>query len=219
MSILELFLISLILCAIYYIIVVTFPEDYKKGGSKRKINALLLISSLVYIVIAIVLYALYRKFGTIIDVDFKEALLFIPLISIVLFSVNIYYPAVRILARHREQELIFADELLSVIFDYKYMPTDQREKAIERFKTIFETKSKQLKQYGIEVYIKKLIEQSQGATSKAPAALIDYCEEKCMTLYKSIEEYSLMPFSNISMISSFCLSYILTILLTYVTII
>ena len=211
MSILELFLISLILCAIYYIIVVTFPEDYKKGGSKRKINALLLISSLAYIVIAIVLYALYRKFGTIIDVDFKEALLFIPLISIVLFSVNIYYPAVRILARHRE--------LLSVIFDYKYMPTDQREKAIERFKTIFETKSKQFKQYGIEVYIKKLIEQSQGATSKAPAALVDYCEGKCMTLYKSIEEYSLMPFSNISMISSFCLSYMLTILLTYVTII
>lgn len=219
MSIFELISVALILSAICYIIVVTFPENYKKGSGKKKINLLLIISAIVYVVIAISLLHLNKHIKTISNVDFKEALLFIPLISIILFSANVYYPSIRILAKVRDEELDFTDKILECIFDYKYKNVGEREQAIEKLKEICSSQSKQLKQVGLEKHIKFLIEQSQGATLKASAPLIDFCEQRCVGLYKGIEENSLMPFSNISMVSSFSLSYVFTIVLTYVTII
>lgn len=219
MSILELISIALILSAIYYIIVVTFPENYKKGSAKKKINLLLVISTIIYVVVAILLLYLNKHIETFSNVDFKETLLFIPLVSIVLFSANVYYPSVRILAKVRDEELDFTDKLLECIFEYKYKNAVEREQTIEKLKEICSSQSKQLKQVGLEKHIKFLIEQSQGATMKAAAPLIDFCEQRCVGLYEAIEEDSLMPFSNISMVSSFALSYILTIVLTYVTII
>ena len=218
MSILELISVALILSAIYYIIVVTFPENYKKGSAKKKINLLLIISMAIYVVFATFLLHLNEHIEAVFDIDFKEALLFIPLISIILFSSNIYYPSIRMLAKVRDEELGFTDKILACIFEYKYKNAGEREQAIERLKEICSSQSEQLKQVGLEKHINFLIEQSQGATLKASAPLIDFCEQRCVDFYKGIEESSLMPFSNIGMVSSFSLSYILTIVLTYVTI-
>lgn len=219
MSILELISVALILSAIYYIVVVTFPENYKKGSAKKKINLLLIISTAIYVVVAVFLLHLNKHIEAVSDIDFKKALLFIPLISIILFSANIYYPSIRMLAKARDEDLDFTDKILACIFEYKYKNVEERERAIERLKKISSSQSRQLKQVGLEKHINFLIEQSQGATLKASAPLIDFCEQRCVDLYKGIEENSLMPFSNISMVSSFALSYILTIVLTYVTII
>lgn len=219
MSIFELLIISLILCALYYFIVVTFPENYKAGSSKNKINALLLVSSFAYLIVAVGLYIIYQKIGALLDIDIKFSLLLIPLISIVLFSINIYYPTIRILAKQRENEWSFANELVSVVFNYKYKGIEERKDSINMLRDICSTNRKIMQQIGMLVYIESLIEQSQGATQKAPSTLVDFCEEKCLSLCREIDDRSLMPFSNISMVSSFCLSYILTILLTYVSII
>ena len=219
MSVFEISIISLILCSLYYFIVVTFPENYKAGSSKNKINTLLLVSSFAYLIVAIVLYVIYKKIGILLDVDIKISLLLIPLTSIVLFSINIYYPAIRILAKQREDELSFANELISVVFNYKYKGIDDRKTSIDMLNDICSSNRKIMQQTGMLVYIENLIQQSQGATQKAPTALVDFCEEKCLSLCKEIDERSLMPFSNISMVSSFCLSYVLTILLTYISII
>ena len=218
MSALELISIALLLSAIYYIIVVTFPENYKKGSARKKINLLLIISTAIYVVVAVFLLRLNKHIEIVSDVDFKTALLFVPLISIFLFSANIYYPSIRVLAKVRDEDLNFADEILECVFEYKYKNVEERGRAIEKIKGICSSHSKQLKQVGLEKHMNFLIEQSQGPTLKASAPLIDFCEQRCVDLYKSIEENSLMPFSNISMVSSFSLSYILTIVLTYVTI-
>ena len=219
MSFLCLLSVSLILSAIYYFIIVTFPENYKKGTEKDKINLLLIISTVVYIALAILLLHINKHIQKVPNVEFKEVLLFVPLISIVLFSANIYYPSIRILAKARKKALDFTDKILAAIFDYKYKSVEEREQAIERLKDICSSQNKLLKQVGLEKHIQCLIEQSQGATLKASAPLIDFCEQRCVDLYKDMEESSLTPFSNISIVSSFSLSYILTIVLTYVTII
>lgn len=217
MSIFNLFLTSLVLCVIYYFVILTFPENYKQSMSKKKIDTLLLVSISLYILMSIVLFVLNKKFKDLLVLDLKETLLVIPLISIILFSINIYYPAVRIVVHQRNKDMIFIEEMQEIIFDYKYMPLEQREEALKKFEFILVNHRQELRQSGLELYIKKLIEQSNGITNKAPIALIDSCENKFVIYRRELEEVSLCPFSNISMISSFSLSCILTILLTYVT--
>ena len=69
MSVLELISIALFLSAIYYIIVVTFPENYKKGSAKKKINLLLIVSTAIYVVVAVLLLHLNQHIEMISDVD------------------------------------------------------------------------------------------------------------------------------------------------------
>ncbi len=215
MSLFKVLIIILLLCAIYYLIILTFPESYKYTYAKNKISILLLISLIVYIIASIVLYIIDKKHSGVF-IDLKVALLLIPIGSVVLFSVNIYYPSLRFLINERDQSIVFIDEFTKVIFDYKYSSIEERENAIQLLQRIKINQKAQFVRMGLAVYIDKLIEQSQGATKKASAVLVDYLENKCIILRQELDDMSLSPFSGISMISSFCLSCILTVLLAYV---
>lgn len=212
MSILEIFIYTLVLCCAFNITIFTFPEAYKKTSAQKKINMLLIISSTIYCVAFIVLFII-NKFCQTTQVKLNIALLIIPFLTIIIFVTNIYYPAIRMFAVAKQNKYRIAEELYSLIVDYRFGSTEERERSIKNIELFLINHKNEFRNSSEEILLRKLIEQSTSSTSKASEKLIDATEIAC---FKLMDEVGENPFSHVCLIASFSLSSLLTILIAFI---
>lgn len=218
MSILTMILIALVLSCIYYITIVTFPDNYKNTIMKRKINNLIFCSIVFYVVLIIILYFTYDLYKDCIVIEEKYSLLIIPAILVILFTTNIYYPSAKMIIVEIQKEKVVIDKLLEFIFSYRFDDVSERDSIILSLNDLKETNKDIFTFHGINILIDLLLKQSTSLTKKAPENVISSLENYCLKIKQELNETSGAPFSNISIITSFSFSTILTLLLTYFSI-
>ena len=214
MSIAEILICSLILCGLFNIVIITFPEKYKQTAVRKKINLLLIISACIYTVIFVV-FIFINYYCDIPQIDLKISLLIIPLLSIVIFVANIYYPSVRFSIVAKQNKYDFATELYQYITRYRFESTEEREEIIKSIEAFMLKYQKELHNSSEKILLQTLINQSTTITKKAPEKLIDLIENDCIKIMDDANSQE-NPFSHVCLISSFCLSSILTILIAII---
>lgn len=214
MSILEIFIYALILCCLFNIIIISFPEAYKNTSARKKINLLLILSSSIYCAIFIILI-IVNKFCQITQVNLNISLLMIPFLTIIIFVANIYYPAMRMCVIANQNKYRIAEELYSLIIDYRFSSTEEREGIIKSIELFLQNHQNEFHNSSEEILLRKLIEHSTSITNKAPEKLIDITENTCLKLIDEASK-SDNPFSHVCLISSFSLSSLLTILIAFI---
>ena len=209
--------VSLILCALYYLVILLFPETYKKTSAKTYINKLIIISFLIYSTLLIVLYHLRKVSILSKQIDVKVALIIIPSVVVFLFVINIFCPAFCIMLKQNKKELGLATQLNRLIFQYKYQ-SGERNVALKKLEEFQEKNAVFLRECGIELYIPELIKQSTNAVHLAPEKLVNIIEDYSIQLVKQTSDYTPNPFTNSSIVFSFGISTLFTLLLSYISI-
>lgn len=217
MNIYLLLSLSVALCALYYCVILLFPETYKQTSSKREINILIGISVLCYCIVLVLLYFFRNSSILSMQLDIKIALIIIPSIIVFLFVANIFCPAFCIMLKHNKNEIKIATQLNRLIFQYKYQ-SDKRIESIKELEEYQETNKKFLYEQGIELYIPELIKQSNNVLHLAPEKLINMLEDYSIQLIKQTSDYTSNPFANSSIVFSFGISTLLTLVLSYIAI-
>lgn len=208
----------LIICLIYYCVILLFPETYKETTfAKRPINLLIAISTFIYSIIVVVLCCFRNSELLSSKINMKMGLIFIPSIAVSLFVINIFCPAFCIMVSWKKHEKMIAMQLNRLIFQYKYQ-SDKRNEAINELTIFQETNKMFLSKWGIELYIPELINQSNNAVQLAPEKLINILEDYSIQLIKQISDYSPNPFTNSGIVFSFCISTLISLVLSYVSI-
>ena len=217
MNIYSILFVSIILCALYCCVILVFPETYKKTSAKTGINILIYLSVLSYCIALTLLYN-YRNINILAkQIDAKVALIIILSITVLLFTVNILCPAFCIMVKQNQKETETATQFNRLIFQYKYQ-SDKRTESIEQLTVFQEVNKKFLCEYGIELYVPELIKQSNNVVHLAPEKLINTLEDYSIKILKETTEYTPNPFSNSSVVFSFGISTLLTLILSYVAI-
>lgn len=217
MNIYSILFVSIILCALYCCVILVFPETYKKTMAKTGVNTLIVLSVLGYCIALTLLYK-YRNANILSkQIDTKVALIIILSITVFLFTVNILCPAFCIMAKQNQKEVKTATQFNRLIFQYKYQ-SDNRAKSIKELAAFQEVNNKFLCEYGIELYVSELIQQSNNAIHLAPEKLINTLEDYSIKILKETNDYTPNPFSNSSVVFSFGISTLLTLILSYVSI-
>lgn len=209
--------LSLILCTLYYCIILLFPETYKKTSAKTTINLLIVISIVSYILGLVILYLFRNSTLLSAELDSKVALIVIPSITVSLFTANVFCPAFCIMAKQNKKETNIATQLNRLIFQYKYQ-SDKRVESIKELEKFQESNRKFLFELGIEIYIPELIRQSNNAVHFAPEKLINMLEDYSIQLIKEMSNYTPNPFTNSGIVFSFGISTLLTLILSYISI-
>ena len=218
MNIYSILFVSIILCVLYCCVILVFPETYEKTSAKTGINILMGLSVLGYCIALTLLY-IYRNTNILsIQIDIKVALIIILSITVLLFTVNIFCPAFCIMVKQNQKEMETATQFNRLIFEYKYQ-SDKRTESIKELAVFQEVNKKFLCEYGIELYVPELIKQSNNAVHLAPEKLINTLEDYSIKILKQTVDYTPNPFSNSSVVFSFGISTLLTLILSYVAII
>ena len=212
MNIYSILFVSIILCVLYCCVILVFPETYEKTSAKTGINILMGLSVLGYCIALTLLY-IYRNTNILsIQIDIKVALIIILSITVLLFTVNIFCPAFCIMVKQNQKEMETATQFNRLIFEYKYQ-SDKRTESIKELAVFQEVNKKFLCEYGIELYVPELIKQSNNAVHLAPEKLINTLEDYSIKILKQTVDYTPNPFSNSSVVFSFGISTLLTLIL------
>lgn len=216
---------ALFLCLIVSILIRTFPATYPresvKKGAKR-IQTIAIIISLVGCIIAIMLSRALNMAGcpSITLIEIKLAMMLIPVIACLLFSVFLYYPSVRFLVQESIEDQATMDSLLTCIFRSSYADDDGNTNYLNDLTELRDRNEEFVRQYGLSVYLTEYINQAQyPINNKPPEGTIRCVLDRCNQVKHDIDSYTPTPFPHIGLILSFVFSTLLTVLLSIVTIV
>jgi hypothetical protein len=209
------------LCMIVSILIMTFPAAYPRESIKKGAIRIQIISILIDVVGCIVAIILSRAVGlSIIFVDMKLAVMLIPVIACLFFSVFLYYPSVRFLVEKNIEDQSKMDELLTCIFKSSYANDEGHAKHLNDLAELQSKEEEFIKQYGLSVYLTEYVSQAQyPITNRPPEATIRCVLDRCNQVKHDVDTYSPIPFPHIGLILSFVFSTFLTVLLSIVAII
>ena len=211
MSIFQLVILSLALCCITNVSILLFSETYRNTVSCKKINLLIIISTMIYILVIIIIGILNN---TIIskEVRIDIAILSAVALSIVVFVINIYGPTLKIVSFDNSRQHDFYVKIFNLINDYDFESEDKRIQDIKEIENLAIKYKKEISNTSIEYLLQTLIKLSDSGINKAPAKLIELIKRTCV---KMIDEFNKIgnPFSLISLLTSYALTSILTIII------
>ena len=209
------------LCLIISLITLTFPaiypRKYIKNGSKR----IQIIALIIYIIICIIAVTLYVLFKTEVTFrDIKVAIMVIPVVACILFSVFLYYPLTRFLVSTNIEDQNTMDTLLTQMFQCSFSDKEGSKNALSALKAFIRDNKEFVTQYGLLVYLSEYINQSQYSINSKPDENIIRCVlDRCNQVKHDIDNFSPAPFPNIGLILSFIFSTVLTVLLSILTVV
>ena len=209
------------LCLIISLITLTFPtiypRKYIKNGSKR----IQIIALIIYIIICIIAVTLYVFFKTEVNFrDIKVAIMVIPVVACILFSVFLYYPLTRFLVSTNIEDQNTMDTLLTQMFQCSFSDKEGSKNALSALKAFIRDNKEFVTQYGLLVYLSEYINQSQYSINSKPDENIIRCVlDRCNQVKHDIDNFSPAPFPNIGLILSFIFSTVLTVLLSILTVV
>ena len=209
------------LCLIISLITLTFPaiypRKYIKNGSKR----IQIIALIIYIIICIIAVTLYVFFKTEVNFrDIKVAIMVIPVVACILFSVFLYYPLTRFLVSTNIEDQNTMDTLLTQMFQCSFSDKECSKNALSALKAFIRDNKEFVTQYGLLVYLSEYINQSQYSINSKPDENIIRCVlDRCNQVKHDIDNFSPAPFPNIGLILSFIFSTVLTVLLSILTVV
>lgn len=211
MSVFQLVILSLVLCCITNVSVLLFSETFRNTVSRKKINLLIIISTAIYI-IAIVIVAILNKTIISKEVRIEIAILSALALAIVVFVINIYGPTLKIVAFDNSRKHDLYVTIFNLINDYDFESEDKRIQDIKEITNLTIKYKKEIKNSSIEYLLQTLIKLSNSGTNKAPAKLIELIKRTCV---KMIDESNKIenPFSLISLLTSYALTSILSIII------
>ena len=209
------------LCLIISLITLTFPTIYPRKYIKNGSKKIQIISLIIYIIICIIAIALYGFLKIKITFwEIKVAIMVIPVVACILFSVFLYYPLTRFLVRTNIEDQSTMDTLLTQLFKCSFSDKDGSKNALNTLKAFIHDNKEVVTQYGLLVYLSEYINQSQYSINSKPDENIIRCVlDRCNQVKHDIDNYSPEPFPNIGLILSFVFSTILTVLLSIITVI
>ncbi len=216
---------ALFLCIAVAVIIITFPSSFARDSMEkglRKIQQRFIYANIVACVLIGIAnnppnYAI-KIFFIVPSIDVKIALLLIPVVACIVFSIALYYPSVRFLVKSNLKDQIIIDQLITLIFNCAYGENDNREKALNDF-DIFCTEQKAfIDQYGLNVYLVEYKNHTNTISFKPPLELTKYVLDRCSQVKCEINNFDPAPFPNIGLVLSFIFSTVLTVLLSIVTI-
>ncbi len=208
-------------CLIISLITLTFPaiypRKYIKNGSKR----IQIIALIIYIIICIIAVTLYVFFKTEVNFrDIKVAIMVIPVVACILFSVFLYYPLTRFLVSTNIEDQNTMDTLLTQMFQCSFSDKEGSKNALSALKAFIRDNKEFVTQYGLLVYLSEYINQSQYSINSKPDENIIRCVlDRCNQVKHDIDNFSPAPFPNIGLILSFIFSTVLTVLLSILTVV
>lgn len=219
MDIILLALWSFLLCFIAALIIYTFPATFARNDMTdriRKIQYIFLIICAIVSIVAILLNKLLKI--ELLFIEYKIALMLVPIISCLVFCALLYYPSVRLLVTINIKDKADIGQLLSVMFKCIYSDDSaERKKSIALLDDFCGEHEQLLKQYGLHLYLIEYQKLITPVTFKAPESMINRVISKCDQVKHDIDSFIPAPFPNIGLILSFAFSTILTILMSIIT--
>lgn len=216
---------ALFFCTVAVVIILSFPVSFTQDVIKK--GLLKLQQKFLYInIIACILIAIMNNppnnfikvFVILPFIDIRIALMIIPAIACIIFSLGLYYPSARFLVKSNLLDRETIDKLIELIFTCAYGDNDNRQKALYDFDTFCMKQGKFITQYGLNVYIDEYKNHTNNITLKPPIELTKYVLDMCSRVKYDIDNFNPTPFPNIGLILSFIFSTVLTVLLSIITI-
>ena len=152
------------------------------------------------------------------NIDIRIALMLIPVVACLVFSIALYYPSVKFLVQSNIEDKKAIDKLLCLMFSCAYGENADRELALSNLDLFCDEQEHFISQYGLTVYIKEYKNHTSAISHKPPVELTKYVLDRCSQAKCDIENYTPLPFPNIGLILSFLFSTALTVLLAAITI-
>lgn len=219
MDIILLVLWSFLLCLITSLVIYTFPISFARDtmtNGTRKIQRIFIIICIIMSITSILLSKLLKV--ALLFIEYKIALMLIPVISCVVFCALLYYPSMRLLVKINTDDQKDIDQLVSIMFKCIYSEdTAEREKSLNILNNFCRKHEQLLKQYGLYLYLEEYQKLITPVTFKAPESMINCVVSKCDQVKQDIDRFTPVPFPNVGLILSFAFSTILTILLSIIT--
>lgn len=225
MSIVLVFFWSLFLCAAATLIIITFPASFARDAIKEGIQKIqkkfICIDIAVCILIGLTNNPPNLALNVIFElphIDIKVALMLIPVVACVIFSIALYYPSVRFLVKSNLDDKDIIDKLILLLFGCAYGENDNRENLLSELDLFCNKQEQFVCQYGLAVYIEEYKNHATSISHKPPVELTKHVLDRCAQVKYDIDNYDPAPFPNIGLILSFVFSTVLTVLLSIVTI-
>lgn len=225
MSIALVFFWSLFLCAATALIIITFPASFARDAIKEGMQKIqkkfICIDIAIWILIGLINNPPNLALNVIFElpyINIKVALMLIPVVACVIFSIALYYPSVRFLVKSNLDDKKIIDELILLLFGCAYGENDKRKDLLSRLDLFCNEKKQFVSQYGLTVYIEEYKNHTTSISHKPPVELTKHVLDRCAQVKYDIDNYNPAPFPNIGLILSFVFSTVLTVLLSIVTI-
>lgn len=219
MDIILIALWSLLLCFLTALIIYTFPSSFERDSmtnGTRKIQRIFLIICLIIVIVAILLSKLLKI--ALLFIEYKIALMLIPIFSCIVFCALVYYPSVRLLVKINTADQTDIDRLVSIMFRCIYSDSAaEKEKSLDILAGFCGKHEQLLKQYRLYLYLVEYQKLITPVTFKAPESMINCVLSKCDQVKHDIDSFTPIPFPNIGLVLSFAFSTILTILLSIIS--
>lgn len=198
------------------LIAIEFPAIYprthiKNGAKKRQI-----VSIVIFLMICIITFLLYTllKIKTLF-LEVKIAVMLLPVLSCILFSLCLYYPLMRFLVRKNIEDSQTVDLILEQIFKCSFGNASTNKNELKMLEKFICDNNKFVTQYGMLIYLSEYIKQAQYSVNSKPDEKFIHCVlDRCNQLKHDIDNFSPIPFPNIGLILSFVFSTSLTVLLS-----
>lgn len=211
---------SFFLCLIVAAIIITFPASFSREGVKkgsRKIQLSFITVDAVICIVALILHKVFLI--SIALIEMKIALMLIPVVACLIFSVFLYYPSIRFLVRENLDDQETMDSLLTCIFKCAYSDKDGSAAALTELAKICEKEESFIRQYGLAVYLAEYVNQTKYNANNKPSENTIHCVlDRCNQVKHDIDDFTPTPFPNIGLVLSFVFSTVLTVLLSIVTV-
>lgn len=212
---------AFLLCLCVSVLIITFPATYPRECIKKEAKKIQIISIIVDLTACMVIALLYKAFNfSTILIEIKIAVILIPVIASILFSVFLYYPSARYLVNQNIKDQETMDGVLTCIFKCAYNDVDGSTSALNELKQLQKQEEELLRQYGLFLYLCEYSRQAELPINKKPSESTIKCVlDRCSQVKYDIDSYTPTPFPCIGLILSFAFSTVLTILLSIITII
>ncbi len=225
MNIILIFAWSLFLCAVATLIIITFPASFARDVIKKGMQKIQKMFICIDIIVLIMIGLTNNPPNLALDVffelphiDTKVALMLIPAVACVIFSIFLYYPSVIFLVKSNLDDKKTIDKLIMLLFRCAYGENDNRKNLLSELDLFCNNHEQFVSQYGLDVYIKEYKSHATSISSKPPLELIKHVLDRIAQAKYDIDNYKPTPFPNIGLILSFLFSTVLTVLLSIVTI-
>lgn len=153
-------------------------------------------------------------------IEIKIALMLIPVVACLIFSVFLWYPSIKSLVRNNLDDKKTMDSLLTCIFKCAYSDKDGSAAALIELAQIREKEESFIRQYGLAVYLAEYDNQTKYIINNKPSENTIHCVlDRCNQVKDDIDNFSPTPFPNIGLVLSFVFSTVLTVLLTILTVV
>lgn len=207
------------LCLVVSLLIITFPAVYPRESIKKGAKRIQTISLVIDALICITIFVLHRAFHfETSSIEIKTAIMLIPVIACLVFSIFLYYPSARFLVQKNSEDQGTMDTLLTCMFKCAYSDKEGSAAALNDLHELQKKEEAFLKQYGLSIYLIEYVNQAKYAMNNKPSESIIRCVlDRCNQVKHDIDIFTPVPFPNIGLILSFVFSTVLTVLLSIVT--